>query len=460
VPRRPSFILVALGALTLAVASQTVSAQSSAPATPTSRLPTNVLATGCNAKANDVPGGPDGSGTCWPGPTNTGVPAGTSLTDYTGPCAITSANTVIDGKTVNCSLAIRAAGVTIKNSKVNGTVILDTDLPGSSAWSLTIQDSEVDGGAQQLSAVGWGNLTVIRSNIHGGQTSVQCEENSVSCLVQDSYLHGQYLPNDQPWHLGGFLSDGGRNITLRHNFIVCDQPVNSVGEGCTGDVNLIPNFAPINGALIERNLFGANVGSSYCTYGGEKSTSPTPNSFNVVYKDNVFQRGSNTKCGAFGPVTDFRVTNTGNQWACNTWDGGGVVSAPEAQPGSRAECDADRDGLSDDAELRKYHTDPRWRDSDDDGLTDGVEVSRYRTSPRRNDTDRDGLTDPLEIRRYHTDPRKHDTDRDGLTDAVEIRKYRTNPRKRDTDGDGWADRAEIHADTNPRSRRSSPGENR
>src|ERR1044071_6869079 len=101
VPRRPSFILVALGALTLAVASQTVSAQSSAPLTPASRLPTNVLATGCNAKANDVPGGPDGSGTCWPGPTNTGVPAGTSLTDYTGPCAITSANTVIDGTTVN-----------------------------------------------------------------------------------------------------------------------------------------------------------------------------------------------------------------------------------------------------------------------------------------------------------------------------------------------------------------------
>ena len=39
----------------------------------------------------------------------------------------------------------------------------------------------------------------------------------MSCLVQDSYLHGQYLPPDEPWHLGGFLSDGGRNMTLQHN---------------------------------------------------------------------------------------------------------------------------------------------------------------------------------------------------------------------------------------------------
>jgi hypothetical protein len=386
------------------------------------------------------------------------VPDGTTLTDYTGPCTITTTNTVIDGKTVNCILEIRASNVTIRNSKINGSVILDSDVPGSSAWSVTIQDSEVDGGQQQLTAVGWGNVRVIRSDIHGGQNAVQCEVNSVSCLVQDSYLHGQYNPAD--WHLDGFISNGGRNMTLRHNYIVCDPPVNSVGGGCTAAVALLPDFAPIDGALIERNLLGANSGASYCTYGGEKANSPTPNSFNVVYRDNVFQSGSNGKCGAFGPVTDFSSTNTGNQWACNLWDNGGVVNAPDAKgEGSRAECDADRDGLSDEAELRKYHTDPRWRDSDDDGVTDGTEVTRYRTSPRRNDTDRDGLTDALEIRRYHTDPRKRDSDRDRLSDGAEVRKYHTSPRKSDTDGDGFPDRAEIRAGTNPRSRHSRP-ENR
>ncbi len=455
--RRAAPLAGLLAALTLVCASPSVLAEPHSPrSSATARIAAAEPPAACAGRAKDVPGGPDGAGSCWPGPSNTGVPAGTQLTAYTGPCSITAANTVIEGKTVNCALGIRAANVTIKNSRINGTVILDTDSPGSSSWSLTLQDSEVDAGQVQLSAVGWGNLKVIRSNVHGGQTSVQCEENSVSCLVQDSYLHGQYLPSNEPWHLGGFLSDGGRNITLQHNFIVCDQPVNAVSEGCTGDVNFIPNFAPINGALIERNLFGANAGSSYCTYGGEKATSPTPNSFNVIYRDNVFQRGESGKCAAFGPVTDFDVRNSGNQWTCNIWDNGGLVAAPNTSGGSRLTCDADRDGLNDDAELRRYRTDARWRDTDTDGLLDGAEVNRYRTNPRSRDTDRDGLTDNAEVRRYHTDARRRDTDRDGILDGAEVNRYRTNPRNRDTDGDGWTDGAELRAGTNPRARLSHP----
>jgi hypothetical protein len=352
------------------------------------------------------------------------VPAATTLTAYAGPCTIQTPNTVIDGKSVSCDLSIQAANVTIRNTRVNGIVALDTDRPASGAWSLTIADSEVDGGPKQLAAVSSGNLTVLRSNIHGGQTAVQCEENSRRCLVQDSYLHGQYLPPDQPWHLGGFLSDGGRDMTLRHNYVVCDQPVNSVGDGCTGDVNLIPNFAAINGALIEHNLLGANIGSSFCTYGGEKSTTPTPHSYNVVYRDNDFQRGPNGKCAAYGPLTDFNVANEGNQWTNNRWEDGILIN-PDGTTAAGAP-DTDLDGLSDDAEARRG-TDPRMRDTDRDSLTDADEVHRYRTNPRKADTDRDGLTDGSEIRRYHTNPRKADTDDDGSPDRAELRAH-TDPR--------------------------------
>ena len=38
-----------------------------------------------------------------PTPQGVGVPAGTVLSAYTGPCTITTANTVIDKKTINCS---------------------------------------------------------------------------------------------------------------------------------------------------------------------------------------------------------------------------------------------------------------------------------------------------------------------------------------------------------------------
>lgn len=280
----------------------------------------------CSGAAHHVAGGPDGTGTCWPGPNNTGVPAGTTLTAYTGPYLITTAGTVIDSKLINCTdFEVRAASVVIKNSKVNCNITLDGDLSGSSGWSLTVQDSEVNGGPVDLPAIGSANVTVLRSNVYGGHNGVQCDEKTVSCLIQDSWIHGQYQPQNYDSHLGGFLSDGGQNITIKHNFIVCDAAVNNVGGGCTGDINLIPNFAAINGALIEHNLLGANIDSSFCTYGGEKPGSPTPHSYNVVYKDNVFQRGSNGLCDAYGPVSDFNVNGAGNQWINNTWDNGGAV---------------------------------------------------------------------------------------------------------------------------------------
>lgn len=262
----------------------------------------------------------------FPDATNTGVPAGTTLAAYTGPCQITTA-TVIDSKTVNCpgGLDIKAA-VQITKSKVNGHVWLDTDLAGSSGWSLTLTDSEVDAGTVQLPAVGIGNLTVTRSNIHGGQTAVQCDGGTV-CTVQDSWLHGQSLAAGSDWHAGGFLSDGGDiNIRLIHNRVVCDAPVTSADGGCTGDINLIPNFAATSDVLIQNNLLGANSNSSYCTYGGEKSTSQYPHGDHIVYQDNVFERGSSNKCAAYGPVTDFNPNGVGNQWINNLWTDGTPVS--------------------------------------------------------------------------------------------------------------------------------------
>src|SRR5262249_41295318 len=162
---------------------------------------------------------------------------------------------------------IQAPNVVIKNSKVNCHIWLDTDLTGSSDWSLTVEDSEVDGGAVDLPAIGTANFTVIRTNIHGGHNGLQCDVPMRYCVLKDSWIHGQYQHPDVDTHLGGFLSNGGINISLIHNSIFCDARVNNVGGGCTGDINFIPNFAAINGALIQHNLLGANIDSSFCTYG-------------------------------------------------------------------------------------------------------------------------------------------------------------------------------------------------
>ena len=245
---------------------------------------------------------------------------------------------------------------------------------------------------------------------------------------------------------------------LDHNTLSCDfkGPYPNDELGCSADITGYPDFAPIHHNAIENNLLVENTGNGFCAYGGDAHGKPysndPANATYIVFRNNVFQRGANGKCGAYGPITDFRASNTGNEWVNNTSDNGRLVN-PDGSTGAVAPPhDTDGDGLSDTAELRRYGTDPRRPDTDRDGLIDRDEVRRYRTDPLKRDTDGDGLSDRAEVRRYKTNPRKPDTDGDGLRDRAEVQRYHTDPRKRDTDGDGRSDREELRAGTNPRVR--------
>src|SRR5205085_9586104 len=74
---------------------------------------------------------------------STGVRDGPTLTITTGPCTFTAANTVMDSKTVDCYLEIKAKNVVIRNSLINGHVWIDDPGPD---YSFTIADSTVDAG--------------------------------------------------------------------------------------------------------------------------------------------------------------------------------------------------------------------------------------------------------------------------------------------------------------------------
>lgn len=252
----------------------------------------------------------------YPGPNNTGVPGGVTLTDYTGPCTITKANTVIDKKSVNCRLDINAKNVVIKRSRVNSQVDADDGA------TVRIEDSEVNGGRAQVAAVGFANVTILRSNIHGGHTSVACYAN---CLVQDSWLHGQYLASGADWHLNGLLSNGGSNVKLIHNTVSCDAQENSAGGGCTGNIAIFGDFSPVTDFTFDRNLFVANIEMPYCIYGGydERSLKPHgPDAKRIIFTNNVFQRGTNKKCAYYGSNTSFNPRADGNVWSNNVWDDG------------------------------------------------------------------------------------------------------------------------------------------
>jgi hypothetical protein len=264
------------------------------------------------------PGSPP-SASGFPDASNTGVPPGTALTTYTGSCTITTNNKVIDAKILNCDVSIRATGVVIKRSKINGQINSNE----GTSYSFRLENSEVDAGVVQGAVVGTTNMTIIRSNIHGGATSVYCYSN---CTIQDSYLHGQRLPASVNWHLGTFLANdngndpsGRTNAHLVHNTLICDAQPNGADGGCSGNVNLFGDFGPVTSVTVDNNFFGASTGISYCVYGGSSSGKPYQPD-HIVIINNVFQRGSNRKCGAYGPVAGFDTRRPGNVWSNNVWD--------------------------------------------------------------------------------------------------------------------------------------------
>lgn len=257
----------------------------------------------------------------FPDAASTGVLDGTSLSAYDGPCTIKDSGTVIEARDISCPLVVQASDVVIRNSKVTGTVKVE-----GKDNSLLIEDSDIDGGEAYLHTVGFENLTVLRSDISGGQSSVNCYLN---CLIQDSYLHGQFVPEGEDWHLNAFLSNGGSNIKLIGNTLACDRPTNSAGGGCTANASIFGDFGPNSDYTVQGNLFVASDEMSYCLYAGyDKNKKFGTQTQRIVIEDNVFQRGGTGTCATFGAVTSYDSGGSGNAWQDNRWDDGKAVDAP------------------------------------------------------------------------------------------------------------------------------------
>jgi len=259
----------------------------------------------------------------WPSADNTGPVTGTVLTDYTGSLSITAPNTVIDSKTVNGDLDIRTTGVVIKNSVINGEV---SNYDNGVTSSFTIQDSIVKNGKRDACmCVGSHDFTALRLEVIGGNRGMYCEKN---CTIRDTYVHGTDLKAAQ--HASAIRVE--QNATLIHNKLQCDWTDLTDSEiGCSADMTGYPDFAPIKNNTIDNNYFVANpAGLGFCAYGGDTQGKPfssdPSNATNIVFKNNVFERGSNNKCGTWGAITDFNPSRAGNVWTNNKWDDGSTVN--------------------------------------------------------------------------------------------------------------------------------------
>lgn len=280
----------------------------------------------CAEHAANVRDGDDPWGGCFPGPSNTGTPDGAALTDYTGPCRVTAAETVINRKTVDCDrLDIFAKRVVVKNSYVNGSVWIDSPNQGG---SVTVTDTTIDSGAVNSTindgprAICCARFTAIRIEALGGVSGGFCE---YYCEVRHSWIHGQDRDEGGQAHASGLrLGSGTKPNSQRviHNTILCEAPEVLPEAGCSADVTGYGDFDTIRNNLVKKNLLESTPSGGYCAYGGSTRNKPHPLGTHNRWHDNVFQRGPSGRCGVYGAITDGDFGKRGNEWKNNRWDTG------------------------------------------------------------------------------------------------------------------------------------------
>jgi hypothetical protein len=258
-----------------------------------------------------------------PDGTNTGVPPGTALSEYTGPMSIDTANTVIDGKIIRGALVIRAKDVRITRSQIIGTVSNDEH---SVDTSFTIADSLVEAGDKLQTGISSRDFVATRVHVIGGNRSILCFRN---CVVEYSYVHGQMTDESGKAHESGIRMSQGS--TIRFNTIACDAPDIPPDAGCSAALTGYGDFEPVQNNLIEGNVFVHGSGG-FCAYGGSSGANGAKpfgaEAANIRFINNVWQRGTSPGdkgvpvCGHWGPITDFNSSRPGNVWSGNKWDDG------------------------------------------------------------------------------------------------------------------------------------------
>ncbi len=163
----------------------------------------------------------------WPGSTNTGVPAGTTLSTYAGPTTISTNGTVIDGKQINGNLTINAQNVTIKNSFISysggggggsGAIKI---LSGATA---TIDHVEVNGNSIVHSCI-WhegSSVTITYVKCHDIEDGIFSwadtgnADSGNNLTMEKTYIYNLNA-TESNGHWDGYQTEGAVNLVLRHN---------------------------------------------------------------------------------------------------------------------------------------------------------------------------------------------------------------------------------------------------
>lgn len=210
----------------------------------------------------------------WPDATNTGVPAGTVLTN-SGSIPTTAAGQVIDAKNVTGMITVNHNNVTVKRCKVTGSNFYQINI-AANVTGCIVEDCEIDNqssGGQGINGQG----TFRRNNIHHCSDGINVAGDNT--LIEDNFIH--HSSGTAASHIDAIQADGGfKNLTIRHNTIINEN-------GQTAGIMLDNYWGPIDNVLIENNVV---KGGGYTIYLNEANKT-TDKMTNVRVLNNRLGKG-------------------------------------------------------------------------------------------------------------------------------------------------------------------------
>jgi len=246
---------------------------------------------------------------------NTGVPARTTLTAR-GAFTITQSGEY-SNLDINGGVVIQANNVTIRNSRIRYSQTGYAINTGEGSYSgILLENVEIDGsgganlpdpGARGICCSGF---TARRVHIHGFRSGVIMRSDAT---VEYSYIH-------DTWQGGTNVHKSGIGINGYSNFIIRGNNIDVAGPRVSAALAMYGDFAVVNNALVENNLF--NTSGGYCSYGGSVQNpdpKPFPVATNVRFFNNAYGKKYWPKCGQYGTNAAFDANGTGNQWSGNYW---------------------------------------------------------------------------------------------------------------------------------------------
>lgn len=237
----------------------------------------------------------------YPDETNTGVPAGTTLTN-SGSLTITTNGALVQNLNITGMISVNANNVTIRNCRITSTDYYPIAWDGGTHTGLLVEDTEILSGSYNVTAgMSFSNYTARRVYVTGSADGFKADSN---VLIEDCYVTGLGIGPDT--HNDGVQTTGGSNVTLHHNtFKLGDQ------AGVSAVVQVGNEWGTNSNWLIDDNLIDGGGWSI------NASNDPSDNP-NFTVTNNRFTRRAGYGPGSVGGAT----------WTGNYYDDDGSTVGP------------------------------------------------------------------------------------------------------------------------------------